>query len=379
MKENLILINGGDLMTLINKIVTLINTNKEGVFYDFKRKWSDSSDLLKDILSLANCNYEGDRYLIIGVGEDDGNFQVVGVDGSNRKTQAMLQDLLDNQSFAGDNVPKFKLETLNLEDSDGFIKEVDVIIIKNTRFKPYYLENNNGVCKSYVIWTRHNDRNSKASYYEIEEMWKEHLNLNNNEKENFKNFLKDYSNWEYNEEDKIIYYIPNSDYYIELGEIDYTDNMMAPFSKFYLDDEFHKCRAFFKIKDTKIKSCEYIYCDGFRIEFPEPELKLVKRDKYVEAFYYYLLDDLSGLFAYLLFIKLGFKSRAHKYPVIFFSNSEELADFLEFLQNFEEDIDIPISYYSIGAHRDNEYFGNIDLDSLRKNKFIYDYIFSNFD
>ena len=360
-------------MNLENTIMNLIKTNKEAVYYDFKREWLENLDLLKSIVSLANCKHKGDRYLIIGIDESNSNFTVKGFENSKRKTQAQLQDLLDNYSFAGDNIPDIQLETLNLKDSNGVLKEIDVIIIKNTNNKPYYLENCKGF-KNYAIWTRHNDKNSIATYGEVEEMWKEHFGLNNNEKENFKKYLKDCKNWEYNKEDNVIYYIPNSDYKICLGDIDFTEEMKEPFSKFYLDDTFNKCKASFKVRDTTISSCEYIFCDGFGTEFPLPKIKIINHEPPLNGFYYYLLNDFVGLFANMIFKMFnGAECRCYEFPYLFFRNNDDLNNFIKFLENFDEKIDIPIRFYPIGAYKDNEYFRNVDLNSLRKNKYIYDF------
>lgn len=359
---------------LKNEIVNLIKQNKEGVYYDFKRQYTNkSSDLLKDIVSLANCKHDGDRYLIIGVEETDGNFQVVGLNGSNRRTQSDLQDFLDNQSFAGDNIPKIELKTLTIENIDNELLEIDVIIIKNTKYKPYYLKK----CEKfnpYEIWTRHNDKNSIADYFEVEEMWKERLGLTNDVKQNFKNFLTDY-NWEYNENDNLFFYLPNSDYSIHFDQMDYSENMREPFSKFYLDDTFYKCRALFKVRNTIICSCEYIFCDGFRDKFPCPSLKMISFNEHLNGFYYYLLDDLEGLFAKMLHDKYGFNSRFYEFPCIFFDNEEELDSFSRYLADFDKEFEVPYDFYPIGAYKEKEYFRNVDLESLRKNVFIYEHCY----
>ena len=54
-------------MNLESTIMNLIKSNKEGLYYDFKRQWLKNIDLLKSIVSLANCKHDGDRYLIIGI------------------------------------------------------------------------------------------------------------------------------------------------------------------------------------------------------------------------------------------------------------------------------------------------------------------------
>ena len=73
----------------------------------------------------------------------------------------------------------------------------------------------------------------------------------------------------------------------------------------------------------------------------------------------------------------GAECRYYEFPYLFFKNNDDLNKFTIFLENFDEKIDIPIRFYPIGAHDDTKYFRNIDLDSLRKNKYIYDFIYDN--
>lgn len=124
--------------------------------------------LLKSIISLANCQYNGNRYLIFGV--DDKNFKVKGL--TKRYENSDLQNFLDDQHFAGENVPDVEVKHL---DIDG--KAVDVFIIKNKPSKPYYLTEKNSEKLTHAIWTRHKDRNSTANYSEVKEMWREQLDL----------------------------------------------------------------------------------------------------------------------------------------------------------------------------------------------------------
>ena len=98
----------------------------------------------------------------------------------------------------------------------------------------------------------------------------------------------------------------------------------------------------------------------------------------LNGFYYYLLDDFVGLFANMLFeMSHGAECLYYEFPYLFFKDNEDLNKFTIFLENFDEKIDISIRFYPIGAHDDTKYFRNIDLDSLRKNKYIYDFIYDN--
>lgn len=117
-----------------------------------------------------------------------------------------------------------------------------------------------------------------------------------------------------------------------------------------------------------------IYCDA---EFPMPYLGFSDSNPIdnPDKFYYYLLDSLPGAFAHML---SPFKCKGFEFPYIFFNNKEEMYDFSKFLKEFNEEIEVPKEYYpamsltAIELKNKNEFFRNTDLDSLRRNKYIYE-------
>ena len=118
--------------SLEERIKSLIKKKTEGEYWDFKQAWhKDNERLLHDILCFANTVHDNDCYLIIGV-SDTG--EIVGVNEENRRNQANILDLLSNTDFAGDNIPKVKLDTIKVEG-----KEIDVLTIFNSYNVPYYL------------------------------------------------------------------------------------------------------------------------------------------------------------------------------------------------------------------------------------------------
>lgn len=75
-------------MVLAKIIQGLIDSKKEGDYWDFKKERHDNPvDLVKDVICLSNTmRHKGDRYLIFGV--DDAKYRVVGIQDIGRKTQA---------------------------------------------------------------------------------------------------------------------------------------------------------------------------------------------------------------------------------------------------------------------------------------------------
>jgi len=183
---------------LRNLVLDLISSQKEDTFYDFKQEWhKNNANLIKDIICLANCNHNGNRYLIIGVNEED--YSIIDIkEDANRKTQANIIDLLRSSSFAGGNSPSILLETIEINN-----KHIDIIIIENKQEKPYYLTETYSNNKKYVyagaIYTRNKDTNTPnnqtASTLDVENMWKERFGLTLSIRDKFKLYLQDYENW----------------------------------------------------------------------------------------------------------------------------------------------------------------------------------------
>lgn len=209
-----------------------------------------------------------------------------------------------------------------------------------------------------------------------------------NVKNKFKTLLNDCENWEHHKDkyEDLFYYTQDSDYHISLSkDIEYSEphhELKEPFSLFYDDDKLHIGRAFFKIRNTTIYSCEYVYCDGFRVSFPTPELGFLDLHSvgiHSDRFYYYLLDSLEGAFANML-TPSKFKGRhPYGFPYIFFNNKGEMEAFSKFLKEFNEEIEVPATYYPALSYTayENVFFMNTNLDSLRRNKYIYEHKYKN--
>ncbi len=187
-----------ELTKLHDIVMRLLSNKKEGQYWDFKQKHhKDKGELIHDILCLANAKHDGPRYLIYGVSPD--NYSILGVDDSEMtRTQADIISIFsDNQSkFAFGLYPDFRLETITIDK-----KRVDVLVIENCFYKPYFATNKIDCVRANSIYTRVMDRNtpkdSSAAPNEIEYMWQERFGLTLPAKEKVKRFLSDYGNWEH--------------------------------------------------------------------------------------------------------------------------------------------------------------------------------------
>jgi len=101
------------------KIQPLIEGYMEGLYWDFKERVSDTTEIIKDILAFSNSSYEGDSYIIVGVAE-----------GTGRRTLALSQaDRLRLDTNANNLYfpSKWRLRGLNASDINkmkSFSKEL---------------------------------------------------------------------------------------------------------------------------------------------------------------------------------------------------------------------------------------------------------------
>lgn len=353
--------------SLYLEIMNLINSKTEGQYWDFKREpHEDNKTLVHDILCLANAKHDGDRFLIIGVDDPSEDCKIIGLDENTpkRKKEADLNDLLNNIEFSGGNIPIVNVRTLNIDN-----KEIDVIIIKNTMNKPYYLEKNYGIVTAYHIYTRTGDRNTpkdkNANFTDIEYMWKERFGLNLDVEERFKFYLNDIDNWidEFETKETALYK-PVPEFSIELTEFNESD-YVEPFNTFYLDNSLLYGNILFKYNSNVIFQCEYAYCDGGGLLIPVPKLH-VYTDKNGESveFYYYNLDAIEGRFAKLISNdSFDFRCRIRSFPFIVVKNESILNNFVEYLKDNVTKSDIP-SNTMFNTGDPNKYTSSVNLDSL---------------
>lgn len=161
------------------EIEKLIALKQEGEYWDFKREWysiNNTSDLLHDIICMANNMADRDAYIIIGVDEEeDYAVRDVSQDENRRSTQQIV-DFLRSKNFAGDVRPIVFIETVEFEEG-----KVDVIVIKKSDHTPFYLTKEHKGVKPYHIYTRVQDTNtpkdSSAAIKDVEYLWKKRFKL----------------------------------------------------------------------------------------------------------------------------------------------------------------------------------------------------------
>lgn len=180
----------------INEVMTLIDTGKEGSYWDFKREYhkcDDKGSILHDILCLANNLDNRTAFLIFGVDDVDG---IVGVETTPCR-ESDLNDWFSTLSFAGGFRPNLHL--IEFESIDN--KPLGVLVIEPDRYVPYYLDkpypkpkpkpksepknmNNKNLktVESGRIFTRTSDKNTSirehATYSQIDTLYRIRYGLN---------------------------------------------------------------------------------------------------------------------------------------------------------------------------------------------------------
>lgn len=203
-------------MGLKDTIKTFIKTAHEGSYWDFKQKWHDNNaDLLKDIICMANNTTPDmkDSYIIFGI--EDKTFNIIGVsEDSNRKTQENIIGFLSTHSWSGEEIPDVEVLTTEIDN-----KEIDVLIIRNSEFTPYYLlkdyskndstTKNKIVVHAGVIYSRVSDRNTSsaecATKRATEFLWKKRFGLVGSDEFKVIKRLQNIDNWYSNDDYDTIY------------------------------------------------------------------------------------------------------------------------------------------------------------------------------
>ena len=317
-------------------IKELIASKREGEYWDFKVKHHDNNaDLLHDLLCLANSLHQGKRYLIFGVDDPAKGANIVGLDAAEagRKSQANYIDFVRNQHFAGSIRPEIELVTLVL---DG--KEIDVLVIFDNPYKPYWLtqdyQDRGRRVKAHHVYTRVGDTNTplgmSADLLRIEKMWRQRLGLDMLPVERMKHLLGQPEEWFKDLGNKRYAYHQNfPDYRIKFSA---PEPFWEPYSYFFTNKNSFLGTATFKLNSTTLFELEYVYLDEMRLMLPAPDVEYVELPGRELRYYYYDASTAEGRF--LVFLTEGrdrMESRGSTSPFLIFKHEREQQEFNQFL------------------------------------------------
>ena len=195
-----------NIQDLTQQVFNLISMKQEGNHWDFKREWySNKSDLLHDIICMANNLSNQNGFIIIGVDEEtDYEIQDIEDDPNRKKTQDLVSFLRDKK-FAGGIRPTVTVQAIQLSQ-----KTIDVIIVLNDRNTPYCLtEQYQGVFANNIyvrIMDTNTPKNSSADINIVETLWKKRFGINSTALERIILYLQSPEDWIDSPEESRRYY-----------------------------------------------------------------------------------------------------------------------------------------------------------------------------
>lgn len=337
-----------DKSELTKEIENLRSLGREGGYWDFKREWyKDRADLLLDIICMANNLVNRDCFLIIGI--VDGTMEVVGVedDKSHRLSLNRLSHLLTGKKMFADHIPEIDLQTIEMEGH-----EVDVIVIKNTIYTPYYLNkdyqdnkfapSDNGSKKGKKIvagnvYVRKDDCNvgidCQPPFSYVEQLWKKRFGMNLSIMEKFGLYLNDIEKWNCDWGNKnYAYHKEFPDFRLERD--DQRQDGWCPQAVFYLDPSTYTFKLNLVHNNAVIYETELWCFDGFRKFLPQAKVGSVPS---ISCFWYsyYDLSTIEGKL--LTLFTRGKNDISSRFPSNFnqfliFENAEERKSFDKYLE-----------------------------------------------
>lgn len=259
-------------------VCQLVDSKREGEWWDFKRQWPSKEDLLFDLVCLANNTQLRDAYLIIGVDEEnDFSYRDVSTD-KNRKNTQQLVDFLKSQPFAGDNVPNLRVHTWLSQNG----KAIDIIEIEASKEAPYFFRQNRLGMNAGAIYTRTVDSNTpkgkSANYRQVEVLWRNHFGLSDAPIERLAAFLRDDAGWqdslEHSEGPKE-FYVQHPEFTIE----HVSDESLSGYEYYHFeqtDNSPHWYEIFVRYHQTVIAGMQGVALDGGRYFTSVPDREFIR-------------------------------------------------------------------------------------------------------
>lgn len=277
--------------TFEDKIFELINLKQEGEYWDFKRQWHENkTDLLHDIICMANNLSDNDGYIIIGIDEEN-NYSIRDVKlDKNRKNTQKIVDFLKDKKFVGDNRPTVYVQPI--EWAEQFI---DVIVIQNNMHTPYYLKEDFQGIKANYIYTRIMDtntaKNCSADLDKVEYLWKKRFGINKTAQERVTIYLKDKKNW-FQNEFGVIYYKFAPEFTIKC-EYDESRKGYEVYMLGQIDNTPYWEDIYLYYHSTLLHTVSAVALDGGRCFSTAPNRKFIKIDKKNYCYYYFIENSLE--------------------------------------------------------------------------------------
>ncbi len=335
-----------DKNELLKEVRLLIETNREGEYWDFKEiHHSEKGKLLHDIICLANSSHNGNKFIIYGI--KDKTYEVKGVE-KDTETQANLLDWISKIKFSCGIRPEFELHHLIINEV-----QVDVLVIFNdSTKKPYYLQDQYREVRANHIYTRTGDKNTdidkSADINQLEKMFRQRFSLDAPAIERYKKLLNSPSDWKRSNYASIIDYQENKfsshdefpiyhgifpEFKIKIGSTETVAD--HPFFYFYVDSDCYKTKIKFNYYATTLIELWAVYCANQTLLLPWPNMQVVFAEEKL-IIYYYISGSYEEIFLNFLHghkanVFQGPKSeKGAPFPI--FDNENQAQKFLDHLK-----------------------------------------------
>jgi len=147
-------------------VIQYIKDSQECEWVDFKEKFyalkHDKESFIKDILSFANNLQQKDKFIILGV--EDNNYNVCGIDSNTIPDIAILENLLFEKVE-----PEITIILNSLFINDKLIAYIKIPI--GNENQPYMLKNECGKAKKGDIYIRKGSINTKATRRDLDDIY----------------------------------------------------------------------------------------------------------------------------------------------------------------------------------------------------------------
>ena len=357
--------------SLKEEIIRLISLKQEGGYWDFKRQWYESNkkcDLLHDIICMANNLQNRDAYIIIGVDEEN-DYSIVDVknDPMRKKTQ-MIVDFLKGKKFAGGIRPLVHVDHISLRSGD-----VDVIVIENSHYTPFYLTDRfEGVIANH-IYTRVVDSNTpidkSADINHVEHLWRKRFRIDETPVEKFRYYLINPCDWENVQDFSMEYFYKYSPEYTIITEKDDSIDGYEYYMFGQINIKPNWWRITLKFHQTAIEQFQGIALDGGRSFVVAPYRAYDLFEAGISPVGYYIDGDLRSR----LLDFFHQKETVEEYPyrkyvsiMLFFSSQKERDLFFDYvLSNLERYHELYAQQGDTGLPRFPDFKG-YNMDEYKK-------------
>lgn len=291
-----------ELYKFEQEIINLIALKQEGSYWDFKREWHhNNSDLLHDIICMANNLESRDAYIIIGIDEENDYTVIDTAKDEYRKNTQKVVDFLHDKKFAGGIRPTVYVQPIYLQG-----QTIDVLVVKNDYNTPFYLtERYQGVFANNIyirIMDSNTPKTASADRTHVEYLWKKHFRLDASPIDRVLYYLTVRKDWlnAHSETSSIEYYKYYPEYTIEHSSANEDRNGYEYYLFNQTDSTPHWYDIIIRFHQTVIASLGGAALDGGRYFTSTPETGVIRFSGDSPDYYFYYKYFIRGTLEYIV-------------------------------------------------------------------------------